>query len=41
MTTDVPRDHVIRMGLFSLAAAVVVFVGMLLLTILFPRKFVQ
>ena len=36
MITDVPRDHVIRIGFFTLAAAVVVFVGMLLLTTLHP-----
>jgi len=36
MTIDVLRDHVMRTVLFSLAATLVVFVGMLLLTILHP-----
>jgi hypothetical protein len=36
MTIDVLRDHVMRTVLFSLAAALVVFVGMLLLTVLHP-----
>jgi hypothetical protein len=34
--TDFLRDHAIRIGFCSLAAAVVVFAGMLLLTTLHP-----
>jgi hypothetical protein len=33
MAINVFRDHVMRVVFFSLAAAIVVFVGMLLLTI--------
>jgi hypothetical protein len=36
MTTNVLRDNVMRAVFFSLAAALVVFVGMLLLTTLHP-----
>jgi hypothetical protein len=36
VTTNVLADHVMRTVFFSLAAAVVVFVGMLLLTTLHP-----
>jgi hypothetical protein len=36
MTTNVLPDYAIRTVFFSLAAAIVVFVGMLLLTTLHP-----
>jgi hypothetical protein len=36
MTIDVLRDHVMRAVIFSLAAATLVFVGMLWLTTLHP-----
>ena len=36
MTINVLRDHVMRTAFFALAAAIVVFVGMLLLTTLHP-----
>ena len=38
MTTNVLPDHVIRTVFFSLPAAIVVFVGMWLLTTLYPRN---
>ena len=36
MTINVLPDHVVRTEFFSLAAAIIVFVGMLLLTTLHP-----
>ena len=36
MTTNVVPDYVMRTVFFSLTAAIVVFVGMLLLTIIHP-----
>jgi hypothetical protein len=36
MTINVVPDHVLRTVFFSLAAAIIVFVGMLLLTTLHP-----